>query len=245
MKIPVIKKAEKAYQYLLNNSNIPVNLIRYDGFGKKLKTETITTFFNNLCLEFPNDVLNEREKLLLDKKITKGLYSVLNSLSLDYFDLHNKCFWEFLSFIEGRRILLKRWPEKTKHRFVFNRRHHLFSLWQKADILYDKENSAPFHFVDLLFNEEMDENQDFLLNLFERSFSGYKTLSKAIVKEIYNPSLQSIVKSKKIRFRKFYRNIFIKIQHRQPVYCFASLNFDEACNYVKAEIQDLFNKPIN
>ena len=84
------------------------------------------------------------------------------------------------------------------------------------------------------------EADDFWVQLLQRSFSGYKSITGILVDLfISNKSREEFPLEVEYSKRDFYRGLFKKLMLRQPVYCFAVMDDELAKKFVLSEAQNL------
>ncbi len=243
MIVPTITNRNVAFAKVQNGEEVSNSLVKEAGYGDKVDLDRLKEILDNIeKLVPPNDATKD-DKNLFDKNTAIELHKGFKEIGLDKSALHMGPFWEWISLKYQPLVVKKRWPQLTKNRFIYGRRHCHFHLWQKADILFDESSGDPYHYLNLMFESELGANQDLMVQIFERSYSGYSIIVKAIVSICYKKKfVDNLVENLKINFRKFYRELSMIIQHRQPVYCFADINFDKASSFIKFEADNVIQK---
>jgi len=243
MIVPTIVNKNAAFAKVLNGEEVGDSMVKEARHGNKVNLEKLMEILDNIEKSAPPDDATMEDKSLFDKITAVELHKGFKEIGLDRATLHIGPFWEWISLKYQPTVVKKRWPQLKKNRFIYGRRHCHFHLWQKADILFDEDSGDPYHYLNLMYESELGANQDLMVQIFERSFSGYSNIVKAIVSTCYNKKfIDNLVEKLKINFRKFYRELSMIIQHRQPVYCFADINFDKASSFIKSESDSLIQK---
>lgn len=239
MIVPVITNRNVAFAKVQNGEEVGDSLVKEIGHGDRVDIDRLKEILDNIEKNAPPDDATMDDKNLFDKKTAIELHKGFKEIGLDKATLHMGPFWEWISLKYQPIVVKKRWPLITKNRFIYGRRHCHFHLWQKADILFDESSEDPYHYLNLMFESELGANQDLMVQIFERSYSGYSNIVKAIVSICYK---KEFVDNLKINFRKFYRDLSMIMQHRQPVYCFATIDLNRAHAFIKAEAEDVIEK---
>lgn len=237
MIVPILNNGKLAYEKIVGTEHVDDSLLGFGGFGDKVDEGNLYKLLDSIKEINISDTSSNEEKQLFDKQVAVILHNGFENLKLDRASLRLRGFWEWISIIYLPDIVMKRWPSKSIDRFLFGRRHCFYRLWLAADNLFEKNEKDPYLYVNQIFeSNSIDEPQDFLLQVMERSFSGYKNIFKALIALFVDKDL--LMQYGKVS-RKFYRSLFIRLQHRQPVYCFADLSFSEAFAYLKKEYIEL------
>lgn len=243
MIVPIITNRNATFAKVINDEEVDDSLVKEVGHGDRIDLNRLKEILDNIEKYAPPDDAGMDDKNLFDKNTAIELHKEFRKIGLDNASLHMGPFWEWISLKYQPIVVKKRWPQLTKNRFIYGRRHCHFHLWQKADILFDDISEDPYHYVSLMFESELGANQDLMVQIFERSYSGYSNIVKAIVGICYKKEfVDNLVENLKINFRKFYRELSMIIQHRQPVYCFADINFDKASSFIKFESDNIIQK---
>lgn len=243
MIIPCITNRNAAFKKVLSGEEADDSFVKWFGHGDEIDFEKLKEILDNIEKYAPSVDAAMEEKNIFDKNAAIELHKGFREIGMDTIDLHTPGFWEWVSLKYQPEIVKKRWPQLTKNRFFYGRRHCHFHLWQKADILFDEDGKDPYHYLNLMYETELGANQDLMVQIFERSYSGYPNIVKALVRICYDKDfVDNLVENLKINFREFYRLLSMILQHRQPAYCFALISYDEAHSFIMFEIENVIEK---
>ncbi|GEM_PF-6754369 len=178
------------------------------------------------------------DKAIFDFYCGLTLHESLASMSIQREEIISIDFWEWLSLVALRDVVEWRYPKKTKNRFLFDRNHVFWRLWMRVDVCYTESVQDPYEVFKKSSPEK--ESDDFWAQLLQRSFSGYKIITKVLVELILGETERDKFRIEELcTSRQFYRGLFMKLMLRQPVYCFAAMDNNIAIDFVKREAEQL------
>ena len=235
MKVPVLRNAKGVLSYLKKNGNVPDTVaVEHGGMGDMVDMEHLESLLEevqNLRDSF-GDKPSTLEKAQFDYDAALILHRGLTGLELEPSVLAVPGFWEWMSISKQPEIVNWRFPGYTSNRYLYGRNHFHWRLWMRVEICYDSLLENPYEIFEMSGRD--NSLDDFWVQLLQRSFSGYTTISKGVIKSMFDTALN--VREKVGNFRDFYRDFFTYLQHKQPVYCYAMLDDEQAETFIGSQL---------